>query len=127
MATNSAKNHLKSHDELMDGFREHLKRIEAGQPPPKDPGTGVKLNRIDSLKAKLERTEGARDEIIKRYESKISALTSEISRLEKEVADDKKRQAGSGRKKGSAGKKGGAARSASKAKTKGRGKPPGRR
>jgi predicted flap endonuclease-1-like 5' DNA nuclease len=98
MAVISAKDHLKTHNQLMEEFREHVKRVDAKQPPPRDLATGVKERTIEALRATLSGAEEARKETVKRFDAKISKLSGEISRLEKEVTEERKQQAGGGKK-----------------------------
>lgn len=86
MAVITAKDHLKSHDELLAGFRKHLELIASRQPPPKELLLDEKSRRLEGLEKVLAAAEEARARAIAQYDEKIAGYREQAAALEKDIA-----------------------------------------
>jgi len=105
MAVISAKDQVKIHNQLVEKFREHLKSLDADKPPTEDVALVVKEEAVSALRTTLADVKKGRDEVVGRFDTKIANLTAELSRLETELEQDRKRQTSPDTKGGPARKK----------------------
>lgn len=118
MAVISAKDQVAIHNRLVEKFREHLKSLDAEKPPSVDVALEVKEEAVAALRTTLADVTKGRDEIVGRFDARIAGLTAELSRLETELEQDRKRQT-SPDAKGGAARKPAKGRSPTKGGTKG--------